>query len=485
MVSTINKTHEIDSYSYLDLLEQEILSNKLLKTEIIELNTEITELKSEVDKLKSELAKHESPNIPSSKKLYPKQNKRISGMPRTTKKRERGGSNKGDETWVTQLPAKIVKSYVDKCISCSKTADKDSQMFKYSKSVIDLPKKIVLVHTKYHIYQSKCTCGTITVANKPTLEGTCIGPNLLALNQSIRFRTGASFEKISQLLEDQTNVKLSQTAIHKGYTLLCDSLETVANEIATDVMNSEYINIDETSHKLVLEGKQSYKKSKKVWVWVAGKPTASYYHVDLTRSKKALQTMFKFIIPEAPPPISVSDAYPAYINTFEIKQFCWAHLLRDSKELEDKCENGLVMHKNLTELYKRIKLLKGKLVIKNEPVNDVLYDKISNEFTYLAEAPSCNNTKKMKNHLKRRSKNYITCLKNQNVPMTNNHAERLLRTVIVHRSNGKPFRSIMAMKQYGILLTVLMTWKLQKKPIASSLRTWITKQLGQSELIKK
>ena len=67
--------------------------------------------------------------------------------------------------------------------------------------------------------------------------------------------------------------------------------------------------------------------------------------------------------------------------------------------------------------------------------------------------------------------------------MENGHAERLLKSVIVHRSNGKPLRSVNAMKEYGILLTVLTTWKLRGLAIGSTLRGWIGKQINQAKLL--
>ncbi len=80
---------------------------------------------------------------------------------------------------------------------------------------------------------------------------------MLSLIGSIRYNTGASFAKISKVINDVTRYSFSQTAIFRGYEKLCDSLEPVANKIATDVMNSDSIQIDETSHKLVEESKGS------------------------------------------------------------------------------------------------------------------------------------------------------------------------------------------------------------------------------------
>lgn len=101
----------------------------------------------------------------------------------------------------------------------------------------------------------------------------------------------------------------------------------------------------------------------------------------------------------------------------------------------------------------------------------------------IAEARSCKKVIKIQNHLKKRADHYLTCLRHPQVPMENGHAERLLKSVIVHRSNGKPLRSERAMKQYGILLTSLTTWKLRGLPVGSTLRDWIGKQINQARLV--
>ncbi|MHA1912490.1 MAG: IS66 family transposase [Candidatus Kariarchaeaceae archaeon] len=112
-------------------------------------------------------------------------------------------------------------------------------------------------------------------------------------------------------------------------------MEPVANEIATE----EWFLILLILMKLVLEGERS-QGSKKIWVWVFGTPHTAYYHVDLFRSQNAIKTAFEFREGDKPPPIIITDAYPVYLNLFDIEQFCWIHLLRNSKELEDTSLSG-------------------------------------------------------------------------------------------------------------------------------------------------
>ncbi|MHA1912491.1 MAG: hypothetical protein ACTSYA_12455 [Candidatus Kariarchaeaceae archaeon] len=105
-------------------------------------------------------------------------------------------------------------------------------------------------------------------------------------------------------------------------------------------------------------------------------------------------------------------------------------------------------------MFQRIKGIHNKLRDNNVSASEKLYDKALNEINEITEANSCDHVKNIRKHLKRRAEHCITCLKYPQIPMENSHAEQLLKTVIVHRSNGIPLRIEEAMKQYGMLLTV-------------------------------
>lgn len=477
-------------FSYLQQLEEELMKNQMLRTEnndlkikVESLTTENNTLTTENERLRSELAKYQSPHIPSSKQLYPKKRYKQSGLPRKNKKK-RGGSKKGKTgpIWQEELPPTVVDNYVEYCMGCNKKIAKENQEIRYTKSILEIPEKIVIVHQQHNIFEHYCECGTTTIAKKPTLDGTYLGPNLLSFVTSSRTRTGASYERISLLIEDSTGVKISQTAIHRGYSLVCDSLKPVAIKIATEVMNSDYVQIDETSHKLVFEGKRSQKGSQKIWVWVARSLNSTYYHIDMTRSHTAIDEMLKFLEENKPPPMVVSDLYSVYLNSFEINQFCWAHFLRDSKDLEDKSEDGKLLHRNLSDLFLDLQKIQMKLRKENVSATDKLYNKILQRLLDIGKAVNDSHTKKLRKRIEKRAGQYLTFLKHPQIPMTNNAAEQSLKAVIVHRSNGKPLRSINAMEQYGIILTVLNTWKLQNVDIMPSLRRHIIAQIGQSTL---
>ena len=291
-------------------------------------------------------------------------------------KGKRGGSKIGRSgiIWDQKEPDEVIHNYVEECLNCHKVANKNVQKIAFTKRILEIPELIKISVQEYHIHKYECDCGRTTQVEEPTIEGTSLGPNFLTFITSAHSHTGGSFENLSRMIEDISGVKPSQTSLNRALSMVSTSLKPVAEEIAVEVMNSDYINIDETGHKLVLEGKRSQKSqqgSNKIWVWVFATPNAAYYHVDMTRSQDAIKTALAFREQDKPPPISVSDAYPAYLNMFETKQFCWAHLLRDSKEVEDTCFAGKMLHDKLVDMFQRIKAMKKNLQEKNGTIRGI------------------------------------------------------------------------------------------------------------------
>ena len=273
----INEMHKHLHQEYEEIKKdnEEIrLENNKIKLENEGSKLENQKLQARLQKIEAQLAKYISPHIPSSKQLYPKKR---SGLPRSQSKQKRGGSKKGKSgvTWDQKEPDEEIHSYVKECLNCHRGADEADQKTAYTKRIVEIPDQIKVSVQEHYIHMYKCECGKITQAEDPTIEGTSLGPNFLAFLTSARYRTGGSFENLSRMIEDISGVRLSQTALNRGLSKVCDSLEPVAVDIATEVMNSDYFNIDETGHKLVLERKRSQQGSKKIWVWVFGTPQCS------------------------------------------------------------------------------------------------------------------------------------------------------------------------------------------------------------------
>jgi transposase len=367
-----------------------------LQEENQHLKSIIEHLTAKIEKLEAELSKFTSPHIPTSKQIYPKsyqtdinsssssdtsstRRRRSSGLKDVENsgglKRKRGGSKTGKSgiTWDQETPAKIIHNYVGQCLKCGKQLDESEQQQQkivYSKRVVDIPEPMPLQLLEYHVHQYDCGCGTITQASSPTIEGTALGPNLLTQVTLNRYRSGASFENLSAIINDLSRSAPSQTIINRGLGKVAEVLTPEKVKIARRVMNNDWLQIDETGHKLVLEdasqirGSSGSSGSRKVWVWTFCIPESVYYYVSLKRDKKTIEKVLSYRDPAKNHPVVVCDAYPAYINTFQEKQYCWAHLLRESKDIEDKYRQVKFFMIVYAISFKRPKLCRNNLTRK-------------------------------------------------------------------------------------------------------------------------
>jgi hypothetical protein len=174
---------------------------------------------------------------------------------------------------------------------------------------------------------------------------------------------------------------------------------------------------------------------------------------------------YLIVIPQKNRPVVVCDAYPAYDSlnhTFKEKQYGWAHLFRESKDIADKCQAGKILHDRLCDLFQKTKAMLKQL--DKKVASQVVNDNVVKEIRELAEmnGKGCKTTFKLQNHLRKRGELYLTCLKFLELPMENTRAERMLKSIILHRSNGKSLRSLQEMEDYGTLFTLLKTWDLEK-----------------------
>jgi len=481
-----------DQNALLELVKQLFQEIQAQREEIEAQREEIEAQREEIEKLKNQLVKYTSPHIPSSKQLYPKKKAKQSGMPRKPT-RKRGGSDKGKSgiTWDQKEADETIDRFVKTCAGCGDHIDQKDQELGYTKRVLEIPEPVKVQLYEYYVHQARCqSCGKDNMAPAPTLPSTSLGLNLLTLINTTRYRTGGSFENLAQLIADHTQISPSQTAIQRGYAAVCDVLETEAEKITKEVMNSDWFHADETGHKLVEENSKEG-GSKKIWVWNFSTPTATSYLVEDSRSHKVLDKALSYRHIDRPPPIAVCDCYPAYLSKFEVKQFCWAHLLRDSKEFEDHCLVCKMLHDHLVDQFQKVKGMHSKLRNKDnlKGVSKKVLQQALVELKFeVAEAGvrQCLKAAKLAKRIDKRGRFYLTCLVDPRIPMTNNHAERLLKAVILHRGNGgKPLRSKRAMKQYANLLTVLTTWKLQNRPLGGTLREYLEDKISHSILIEK
>jgi len=205
--------------------------------------------------------------------------------------------------------------------------------------------------------------------------------------------------------------------------------------------------VDETS--IDVQGKTH-------WLWVFATPAETFVVIRKSRGMKVLVEVltrkFKGTI--------VCDGWKPYVRFSKHLQRCWAHLLRESKDLAEKIPEAFPLHGALRKIYDLlIDALKGdpppevrrvlwflaratlNQLIKGEYASEKvrkLIGKISNGFEY-----------------------WFTFVIQPGVEPTNNRTERALREHVVQRKIIGTLRNGKGTAIHERLMTVLATWSLQ------------------------
>jgi len=137
--------------------------------------------------------------------------------------------------------------------------------------------------------------------------------------------------------------------------------------------------------------------------------------------------------------IIVCDGWKPYVRFTNRIQRCWAHLLRESKELSEKFAEAVPLHNALKEFYDS---LLAREALRNWIRKDYSAEKvrkfirkINNGFDY-----------------------WFTFIINPGVKPTNNRAERALRPIVVLRKILGTLRNDKGTSIHERIMTTLATW---------------------------
>src|SRR5579884_240498 len=176
-----------------------------------------------------------------------------------------------------------------------------------------------------HVYlERRCPrCGRRGVP-PPQLDGVVAGQSrlgigLVSLIAVLREEARLPFATIQTLLRAVHGVDLSAGALVGAVARVAKRAKPAVAGIRAAVRASPVVHADETGWR---EGGQNG------YVWTFSTPTERYY-VRGTREKTVLDEA----LGGAFAGVLVSDFYAAYTNYEGLHQYCWAHLLRDVREL--------------------------------------------------------------------------------------------------------------------------------------------------------
>ena len=316
------------------------------------------------------------------------------------------------------------------------------------KTIIDFPDKpIKTIEHRFMQYISPAT-GEIVEA-QVNLPDNIYGKNLQSIVVMLKNLTN-SHDKISDFIRELGAPTFSSRTVQNIATKYIFALEPTQKNIFQELKKESYLNADETGFRE--DGQNGY-------VWGIFTKTKAIFLAAKSRAAenfKKLIRNFKGVI--------VVDGYGGY-DYYKLKQRCWAHLIREFKDLAKDNKEIDVQFRRLLILYETLKELnKG-------PPNE---KEISKAKWMLNDIVTCLHTikgaSKIETYIKNGGNDWFTALYYEGVPLHNNHAERELRSVVLLRKAIGCYRNWKGKRWIDVVISTIHTWRLQGQNIFQNLR---------------
>ena len=416
-------------------------TNKQLIELVEQLKNENELLKAKIKELEARLAQYENAHTPPSlrrvrnrKKYQDKNNK---GKP---------GQKVGHKglTRPYATPDRQVEVTIDRCPDCG--TDLGAPFRIDSKIVEEIPEPQPIIVTEYKIAHYRCPCCRKEVAAKDPgcpHEGK-FGNNVIAQATLLKYEDRIPHRKIHDAMMRIFGLKISPATIFDLTRRAADAVRSEYDAILRKIRGAPILYVDETS--IHVQGERH-------WIWTFSTPSESFFVIRKSRGMKVLMEVltrrFKGII--------VCDGWKPYARFTKRIQRCWAHLLRESKDMAEKFEEAIPLHNALKELYEIL-----TEALENDPppeVRKTLWQLAREALRHwIMKEYSIEKVRKFIGKINNGFDYWFTFIINPGVEPTNNRAERALRPQVVLRKILGTLRNDKGTSIHERIMTTLATW---------------------------
>lgn len=409
-----------------ELLREELKEvkeeNKCLKETIKALTREIEELKGIVkEKTKPSFVKED-----------------VNEEPKIT------GQKEGHVGYSRHIPERIdeIKEHkLDKCPICGEPVSDTQEIRERIVEDIEQPKIKNIKHLIHRCYCKNCN-KIVEPEIYDALPNSRFGLKLMILILILKLDCRIPSNKITSLLSSVFGVKISDGEIYNILKKLSEAFGDYYEDLVKKIKEALAKHIDETSWRI--NGQNN-------WLWIFINKEIALFVVRKRRSSKVPIE----ILGNQEGKCVISDRFSAYNELAKVsgcnQQICWAHLLRNSKDLAKHYKEAKYIHKRMKYVYKNAK--------EGEKKENLLHwmDLIASRSYRSSEV-----YKFVKSVCRHHRENLFRFVDNPEIESTNNMAERGLRHAVVIRKISNGSRSEDGAETTAKLLSVLQTMKLQE-----------------------
>lgn len=424
------------------------------KKRIEELEEENLRLKKELEKVKKEFEEykaecHSEVNTPSFVKEDVKHLAKISGQ------------KKGHKGYARHIPERIdfVQEWNPKDCPICDTELSETQEVR-QRYVTDIKLKFDVINTQHNIHRKYCSkCKKLVEQSIPNvLSHARFGLNLMLFIMYLRLGMSLPGNKVCTLLNTMYDITISEGEIVVVLRQLVKAFGPYYDYLEKIVKLARVKHTDSTGWRI--NGKNYF-----AWVFIAAGKVI-YKIRKRNNSKVALQLFGA----KQQGKTLVVDRHSAFRTLAEkagyLLQLCWAHILRDSKDLSKNFgSEGKYVHKKLKEIFALAKGLNHKGT--SEQV-----EQLKAEILLLTQRHYKHNTiRKFVNNLYHRDvNNLFRFVTDPEVDPTNNISERELRKLVIIRKISNGSRSTRGANATAMLLSIIETLRNNNKNILQELQ---------------
>ncbi|MBU4349169.1 transposase, partial [bacterium] len=286
---------------------------KKSKKELVE---EVVDKIIENEKLKKKLRRYENPHTPPSKDVRKSRTNFVSMTGLAVGKRTgyKGATRKRKE------PTDFINCFDNVCSQCGKHNKPKKVKIKIYEELPD-PQPIKIIKAKWGYYECKCGhCWESKSVEVP--EKGLFGKNLQTQITLLRFDDRLPLRKTISAIERQYKTTLSSKAVYDVTKRVADKATPEYENIKRKIRRTTHLHIDET--KIKIQGKTH-------WLWIF----RSRKNVFFVIHKKRNRTVLDEILGYKYRGIIICDGLSAYKEYTKYLQRCWAHILRETKEMAE------------------------------------------------------------------------------------------------------------------------------------------------------
>lgn len=362
----------------------------------------------------------------------------------------------------------VKRVYLTNCPHCHSELQRSKTCFtRIVEDIIELLSSN-LKTTKYEIERQWCPCCKKEVAGNPTgvIPHAKLGVNLIVMTLLQKYGLQTPLEKISFFFKTAYGINITSGGLSNILKRTKKYFGDEYNLILNEIRKSKVKHADETTWRI---------KGINNWLWGFMTKKESYLRIEETRGKgipiDTLQNQTK-------ENILVRDDYGGYKKLGVTHQSCWAHLLRKSHERDvlpnasDEMKNTHLFLKNtFQELSDTISSPFKKE--KREEIYQTIWKNMKQNI--IDKKFKTDDVKIIQTRIRNQGKNLLTAILHDDVPLTNNLAERMLRPMVVMRKISGGSRSMEGAKTHAVNMSIYQTIQLRNQPLIPTLQNLLLK----------